>query len=91
MTSALRRAAWAAIAELRAESLRLDVLTSAADGASTVVEVGKSPDTRVLESLLAISKKLKKAREKVEDGSVEIKKFTEIWMMKISMLKSSLS
>jgi serine/threonine protein kinase len=65
---ALKRAAWVAISELHADSMRFDVLVTAAADAKTVVEHGAKPHERVKRELKEMISRIRTVRRAVRDA-----------------------
>ena len=65
---ALKRAAWVAISELNADSIRLDVLVTAAADAKTVVDDGARPHERMKKDLNEMILSIRKVRRAVRDA-----------------------
>jgi serine/threonine protein kinase len=66
LAPALKLAAWEAISELHSDSMRFDVLISAAADAKAVVEDGENPHERVKQGLSEMSSSIRTARRTVK-------------------------
>ena len=72
VSPAIKRAAWVAISELHADSIRLDVLVTAAADAKTVVKDGARPHERMNRDLNEMISNIQKARRALRDAHLDI-------------------
>jgi hypothetical protein len=72
MAPELKLAAWEAISELHSDSMRFDVLISAAADSKAVVEYGENPHERVKQGLSEMSSSMRTARRAVKTAQRSI-------------------